>query len=237
MAPACARKRRFPNPCPAEASLESTLTCLRVCSAPSSSRRAPRKASWMSLHCQLTSESGKFIVRVIAPMDMVRVHPGVGGAAAQWSLPLPFPRGCGRWTGCNTIRRCRSTSRSSRRRLGWQVALVFLVTLGAVPVLSRWLLRLPWRPWAAAAGRQIRRHPRRASLVCAAFSAILSCFPVVFCGMSFISPDNGVQTSVTRAPPGCPARREGGGKSHRVGHGGHDLLAHAGVDDRASGHF
>lgn len=75
----------------------------------------------------------------------------------------------------------------------WQVALVFAGTLLAALLFPRGMGRLPWRAWAAAVGRRIRLHPRRAIFAAALVSAVLSCFPVVFCGKSFVSPNNGMQ--------------------------------------------
>jgi hypothetical protein len=75
----------------------------------------------------------------------------------------------------------------------WQLTLVFLGTVIAVLALSQGVAKLPWRAWTTAAWRRIRLHPRWAIFAAAFASTVLSCFPVVFCGKSFISPDNGMQ--------------------------------------------
>jgi hypothetical protein len=90
----------------------------------------------------------------------------------------------------------------------WQVVLVFLGTLCAALAASRLAGRLRWRAWSAVVWHWIRLHPRRAIFLAAAASAVLSCFPVVFCGMSFISPDNGVQTFYDTFP-GVPGAQGG----------------------------
>jgi hypothetical protein len=90
----------------------------------------------------------------------------------------------------------------------WQLALVVVGTLLGALIFPQAMGRLPWRGWAAAAWRRIRVHPRRAIFAAALVSAVLSCFPVVFCGKSFVSPDNGMQL-LYEAFPGVPGAQGG----------------------------
>jgi hypothetical protein len=58
---------------------------------------------------------------------------------------------------------------------------------------QRWLRATTW----------VRFHPRMALLLVAAISTVISCYPVVFCGRSFVSLNNGsMLTPVNSASPG-----------------------------------
>jgi hypothetical protein len=158
------------------------------------------------LRCVLTTEDNE-VVGIISPTALLQVHP-------EQAQPLPdgafrfHSRMAGAMAGLQFNPEPPIDLAIVPPPPAWQLTLVFLVTLCAAPVFSRNLLRLPWRRWVAAAGRQIRLRPRLAILACALFSAVLSCFPVVFCGMSFVSPDNGMQT-LYEGFPGVPGAQGG----------------------------
>lgn len=92
----------------------------------------------------------------------------------------------------------------------WQVILVFVVSLaislalslafGERVVAARWIARIS--EWAVA-------HPARALFCAAVFSVTLCCFPVIFCGKSFVSPDNGLLMLYDKSPtvPGAVGGR------------------------------
>ena len=54
-----------------------------------------------------------------------------------------------------------------------------------------------------------RLHPRKAIFAAALAAVTVSCFPVIFCGKSFVSPDNGLQLLYERFPtvPGAKGGR------------------------------
>lgn len=85
---------------------------------------------------------------------------------------------------------------------------VFFVTLLATLLLSRVAEKLRWRNWLAVVWRRAHSRPRLALLGVALFSTVVSCFPVVFCGKSFVSPDNGLQL-LYEAFPGVPGAQGG----------------------------
>jgi len=87
-------------------------------------------------------------------------------------------------------------------------ALAFAVILGTSRLLA------PLQPRALSALRGIaafcRRRPRSAITVTAVLSVLSALHPVVFCGKSFISPNNGMQIFYTTNPtvPGAPRELE-----------------------------
>jgi hypothetical protein len=48
-----------------------------------------------------------------------------------------------------------------------------------------------WRPWLILAGGLMRRYPSAVCFLLALISVSLSCYPVIFFGKSFVSPNNG----------------------------------------------
>jgi hypothetical protein len=92
----------------------------------------------------------------------------------------------------------------------WQMGLVFVAALGVSLGLSLFLgeraLAVLWivrvRTWMQA-------RPARALFCAAVFSVSLSCFPVIFCGKSFVSPDNGLLMFYDKNPtvPGAVGGR------------------------------
>lgn len=91
----------------------------------------------------------------------------------------------------------------------WQIAVVFLGTLLAGIFLPRLATRVAWWRQAARLLRWAHRRPRTAILAVAVVSVTVSCFPVIFCGKSFVSPDNGMQLLYERFPttPGAQGGR------------------------------
>ena len=75
----------------------------------------------------------------------------------------------------------------------WQVIVVFALSLGMALGLSLTLGdRLAAARWIPRVTAWVKAHPVSALLLAAAFSVTLCCFPVIFCGKSFVSPDNGL---------------------------------------------
>jgi len=75
----------------------------------------------------------------------------------------------------------------------WQVLVVFVLSLGGTLAFSLWLgERVVAARWIPRLAEWSRMHPQWALLCAAACSVTLSCFPVIFCGKSFVSPDNGL---------------------------------------------
>jgi hypothetical protein len=64
-----------------------------------------------------------------------------------------------------------------------------------------------------------RLHPRRALLLVAAISTVISCYPVIFFGRSFVSPNNGVVLLYDRLPtlPGYTSATQDDAKGADVG--------------------
>ena len=158
------------------------------------------------LRCWLTAESGE-LVAVLPPPSIAASIPGAHFLRESGGVRLPGKVGAST-TGI-------SQDLNPPIELGltpppavWQIALVFGGTLLVTFGLMRLARPLPWRSWAVVVLRGIHAHPRRALFLAALFSAVLSCFPVVFCGKSFVSPDNGMQT-LYEGFPGVPGA-EGG---------------------------
>jgi hypothetical protein len=95
----------------------------------------------------------------------------------------------------------------------WESALEFVVFTVLVALLLRLLgarsavwgesVRLRWQNaagWCA-------RHPHKALFGAALLSVVMSCFPVIFCGKSFVSPNNNILCLYDVHPtlPGAPA--------------------------------
>jgi hypothetical protein len=90
----------------------------------------------------------------------------------------------------------------------WEVALLFVLVFVGSFNLQRVVRWTNWTKVDKVLG-WVRIHPRRAILIAAIFSVIISCFPVVFFGKSFISPDNGAQLLYEKFPtvPGAQGGR------------------------------
>ncbi|HSI12978.1 MAG TPA: hypothetical protein VK961_13095 [Chthoniobacter sp.] len=84
----------------------------------------------------------------------------------------------------------------------WQIALVFLGSLVGSVLLSSWLT--PRRGAMSTALRRAKAwgeaRPFRTILVAAVFSVTLCAFPVIFCGKSYVSPNNGMPLLYERFP-------------------------------------
>lgn len=75
----------------------------------------------------------------------------------------------------------------------WKLTLVFALSFGAVLAFSLVLGdRVAAARWISRAAVWVKAHPKWALLGAAAVSVTLSCHPVIFCGKSFVSPDNGL---------------------------------------------
>jgi len=92
---------------------------------------------------------------------------------------------------------------------GWAIILVFLAVLLSGMYLPNLAAHVAWRGRAATLMRWAHRRPRTAILAVAIVSVAVSCFPVLFCGKSFVSPDNGLQLLYERFPtvPGAQGGR------------------------------
>lgn len=92
-------------------------------------------------------------------------------------------------------------------RLG--TGIVFGVTFFAGLLLARGGNGAALRRSMARFWRSVRLHPRAALFIVALSAVALSCFPVIFCGKSFLSPDNGLQLLYETFPavPGAEGGR------------------------------
>lgn len=98
----------------------------------------------------------------------------------------------------------------------WKLAAVFLLSFGVTLALSLVLgERLAAARWILRAADWAKANPKWALFCAAAFSVMTSCFPVVFCGKSFVSPDNGL-VMLYEAKPTVPGG-VGGHIDHAVG--------------------
>jgi hypothetical protein len=82
----------------------------------------------------------------------------------------------------------------------WQIVIVFLAVLVMGMFLPQVAARVAWRKHGARLMHWAHRRPRTAILAVAVVSATISCFPVIFCGKSFVSPDNGLQLLYEKWP-------------------------------------
>jgi hypothetical protein len=157
------------------------------------------------IRCQLTSESGEVLATMptagIAAAPGATVLPDNGGVRIQGKVGESL-------TGINHTLHPPLELAITPPPEPWQVILVFVGTIAASFALIRFTKALPWRSWTSAFWHTVHAHPRRAIFLAGLFSATLSCFPVIFCGMSFISPDNGMQT-LYEAFPGVPGAQGG----------------------------
>ncbi|MEZ0257521.1 MAG: hypothetical protein ACAI37_19725 [Chthoniobacter sp.] len=151
------------------------------------------------LRCWLTSESGGLIT-LIPPEVLAQANP-------EFAEMMP-----------NGILRFHSASQADNNGLSfqpvpaidlavepprpvWQMVLVFVMSLGLSlglslafgdrAVAAHWISRA--KQWAGA-------RPVRALFCAAMFSVALCCFPVIFCGKSFVSPDNGLRLLYDKNP-------------------------------------
>ena len=159
------------------------------------------------LRCWLTSESGELVAE-LPPPSIAASIPGARFLRESGGVRL-HGRMDGRTTGISQDLTPPIDLALTPPPPDWQIVLVFGGTLLAAFGLLRLAGRLTtWRSWVATVLRGLRAHPRRAIFLAGACSAVLSCFPVVFCGKSFVSPDNGMQT-LYEGFPGVPGA-EGG---------------------------
>jgi len=167
------------------------------------------------IRCWLTAEGGELIA-VLPPASISASAPGARLLPGSGGVRLPGQVGESLTGITQDLTPPLDLAVTSAPPV-WQIVLVFTVTLLAALALGRFTGSFPhpsspsgpsWRDRAATIWRVIRAHPRRAIFLAGLLSAVLSCFPVVFCGMSFVSPDNGMQT-LYEAFPGVPGAQGG----------------------------
>ena len=92
--------------------------------------------------------------------------------------------------------------------------------------------------WSRFAG-WIQLHPSRALLLVAAISTVISCYPVVFFGRSFVSPNNGVLLLYDRLPtlPGYISSTLDDAKGADVGAAAWCTIPYSMVESRAIFHY
>jgi len=103
--------------------------------------------------------------------------------------------------------------------------LIFAGRLWSQRMQQRWLQLATW----------VRRHPCRALLIVATISTVVSCYPVVFFGKSFVSPNNGVLLLYDRLPtlPGYTSSTQDDAKGADLGAAAWFHLPCAVVESRA----
>ncbi len=158
------------------------------------------------LRCWLTTERGE-LVAVLPPTSLAASLPEARLLPASGGVRLPGRVG-ETLTGLRQDPLPALDLALTPPPPPWQIVLIFAVALGVALALSHAGEKLPWRAWSAALWGRLRAHPRRAIFAAAIVSAVLSCFPVVFCGKSFVSPDNGMQT-LYESFPGVPGAQGG----------------------------
>jgi len=170
--------------------------------------------------CWLTTATG----RVIAEIPPSEFTPGEGdsseigpGGALRLRSPAATPLKPVKFQPPVPIDAAFETPPSAGKIFvvgGASLAVFFLISVALDQRRERWLrLARGIRDWTTA-------RPRRAILLAAILSTVIGTFPVIFCGKSFVSPDNGVQLLYEKFPtvPGA----EGG---HTENPAGSDLQA------------
>jgi hypothetical protein len=112
---------------------------------------------------------------------------------------------------------------SARLLFALRVFLLFFLPLVAAGLLWLILARQLWsgrmqQRWSRFAA-WIQLHPGRALLLVAVISTVISCYPVVFLGKSFVSPNNGVLLLYDRLPtfPGYTSSTQDDAKGADLG--------------------
>ncbi|HEV7867711.1 MAG TPA: hypothetical protein VGO90_08520 [Chthoniobacteraceae bacterium] len=158
------------------------------------------------LRCWLSTESGE-VAAVLSPAMLAGASPGVR-QLSRGGVRVPGMVGT-----AATVLHFKPTPlidlTTMPPRPLWQLLLVFAGSLLAVVGFNRLVNRPRWRTLAASALARTRGQPRLAILAVAVVSVAVSCFPVIFCGKSFVSPDNGVQLLYESFPavPGAQGGR------------------------------
>jgi hypothetical protein len=123
-----------------------------------------------------------------------------------------------------------------------RVFLLCFLPLLAACLLWLFLARQLWssrmqQRWSRMAA-WIQLHPGRALLLVAAISTVISCYPVVFLGKSFVSPNNGVLLLYDRLPtlPGYTSAIQDDAKGADVGAAAWFHVPYAVVESRAIFH-
>jgi hypothetical protein len=159
------------------------------------------------LRCLMTTERGE-LAAVLLPSSLADAHTGAVPLGQDGAVRLPGRMGAVT-TGLEFKPEPPIDLALTPPPAPWAIAVVFVLALAfglALPQLAR---RTGWRAHLAPLSRALRRRPRTAILLVAILSVTVSCFPVVFCGKSFVSPDNGMQLLYEKFPtvPGAKGGR------------------------------
>lgn len=102
----------------------------------------------------------------------------------------------------------RHSWRTSPRRFLVPFPLASALGLLAAPVLQLLRIKSITVRWGAKVRSWATAHPQQAVLAVAALSVILSCYPVVFFGKSFLSPNNGPTSLLYSEMPTVPGYKD-----------------------------
>ncbi len=158
------------------------------------------------LRCWMTTENGD-LAATLTPASLARALPGAMPVDASGAVRLPSRLGSVT-TGLEFKPEPPIDLALTPPPPFWQIGLVFVLVLVAGLFLPQAATRIAWRKHGARLLRWAHRRPRTAILAVAVASVTVSCFPVVFCGKSFVSPDNGIQLLYERFPT-VPGARGG----------------------------
>ncbi len=159
------------------------------------------------LRCWMTTEKGE-LAAILAPSSLTDARMGAVRLGQEGAVRLPGRPGSAA-TGLEFNPDPWIDLALTPPPPWWQIVAVFILTLSLGLALPRLAQRIAWRERLGPVIRRIRRRPRTAIFLVGVASVTVSCFPVVFCGKSFVSPDNGLQLLYERFPtvPGAKGGR------------------------------
>ncbi|MDR3404301.1 MAG: hypothetical protein P4L99_17515 [Chthoniobacter sp.] len=150
------------------------------------------------LRCWMTTEKGE-LVAILRPSSIADARTGAMPLGEDGAIRLPARVGEIN-TGLDFKPEPPIDLALTQPPPVWQFLVVFVLTLTVALVLPRLAQRIDWRARLVPVARWVRRQPRTALFLAAVASVAVSCFPVVFCGKSFVSPDNGLQLLYEQFP-------------------------------------
>lgn len=146
----------------------------------------------------METESGE-LAADLTPASLAASLPGVTPVDASGAVRLPSRLGSVT-TGLEVKPEPPIDLAATPPPPAWQIVIIFVVVTAAGVFLPQVASRVAWRKHGAGVMRWARRRPRMAILAVAIVSVSISCFPVLFCGKSFVSPDNGLQLLYEKWP-------------------------------------
>ncbi len=150
------------------------------------------------IRCWMETESGE-LAADLTPASLAQVVPGIRPDPATGAVRLPSRLGSVT-TGLEVKPEPPIDLAATPPPPAWQIIFVFLAVVAAGMVLPQITSKVAWRKHGARLLHWAHRRPRTAIFAVAVVSVAISCFPVIFCGKSFVSPDNGLQLLYEKWP-------------------------------------